>query len=51
MIDKMIIIANPTSAKNGIVTNPKYSMYLLVHDIPELQNSSFLMMPVYNKLW
>ena len=51
MIDKMMIAANPRNARKGMVMNPKYSIYLLVHDIPVEQKPSFLMMPVYSKLW
>lgn len=42
MIDRVIITVKPIKDMKGIVINPKYETYLLVHDIPVLQNSVFI---------
>ena len=43
------MITKPINDIKGIVINPKYSTYLLVQDIPVVQNSVFIK-PVYKRL-
>jgi hypothetical protein len=41
---------NAVNDRSGMVINPKYSTYFVVHDIPKLHESPAGMMPVYRRL-